>query len=328
MGKRTKGREITPSVGRRRSLTSQEAVRKGRRVTWIGFWVNAFLGVIKVVGGIFSRSGALVADGIHSFSDFLSDILVLAMVGVARRKPNTRYPFGHGRFEALATVLLSLLLILVAIGIFYDGIVKVVDSLKGEVLPRPTFLALIIILLSILSKEWLFHFTRRVGKEIKSETVIANAWHHRSDALSSVATLIGVAGAMFLGEKWRILDPIAAMAVGVIIVIVGVDLAKSPLRELLGSSLDKKTRKLIRKSLNETKGVLDWHHLQTFKSGNDGFVMVHLLVDPEISVREAHEIATNAEKEIQQSVKDLKIHATTHIEPYAPSTEKKKKRTK
>lgn len=305
-----------------KAISPEEAVREGRRVTWLGFWINAFLGVLKVVGGIFSRSGALVADGIHSFSDFFSDIVVLVMVGVARRKPNALYPFGHGHFEAFATVLLSLLLILVSIGIFIDGTAKIVDVIKGEVLPQPNFIALIIILISIISKEWLFHYTKRIGEKIKSDSVIANAWHHRSDALSSLATLIGVGGAIFLGEKWRVLDPIAAMVVGVMIFIISIDLAKPAVREMLGISLPVNAKKEIKKALNDTEGVLGWHHLQTFKSGNDGYVMVHIMVDPDITVKEAHDIASLAEKKMHKAVKDLNIHATTHIEPFIPRKSK------
>lgn len=299
-----------------KAISPEEAVKEGRSVTWLGFWVNALLGAIKVVGGIFSRSGALVADGIHSFSDFFSDILVLIMVGVARRKPNAHYPFGHGRFEAFATTLLSLLLMIVAVGIFYEGTVKIIGAIRGEILPQPTYLALIIIAVSILSKEWLYHYTRHVGEKIKSDTIIANAWHHRSDALSSVATLIGVGGAIFLGEKWRILDPLAAIVVGVMVFVISVDLAKPALKEMLGSSLPKNTRKEIRKALEGTEGVLDWHNLQTFKSGSDGYVMVHIKVDPDISVTEAHNIASKAERNMHKAVSDLNIHATTHIEPY------------
>ena len=305
-------------------IDDKEAVRLGRKVTWIGFWVNAFLGVAKVVGGIFSRSGALVADGIHSFSDFLSDIIVLVMVGISRRPANRYYQFGHGRFEALATVLLSVVLVVVAIGIFYEGVVKIIRSLHGEELPQPTYVALIIIVLSIVLKEWLFHYTKRVGEEIKSEAVVANAWHHRSDSFSSLATLVGVGGAMFLGDKWRILDPIAAMVVGVFIIIVGFDMAKPALREMLGFSLSREQKRAILNALKETPGVMGWTHLQTFKSGYDGFVIVHIKVEPEISVKEAHLIASRAERNMRNAVTDLSVHASTHIEPYTEPVKKNK----
>lgn len=298
--------------------TPEKAVKIAHRVTWVGFWVNAFLGVIKVLGGIFSHSSALVADGIHSFSDFLSDIIVIMMVGIARKKPNKEYQFGHGRFEALATVLLSLILSIVAIGIFYEGIVNIIDFYHGKEIPRPGILALLIILISIISKEWLYHYTRRAGEKIHSEAVIANAWHHRSDSLSSLATLIGVGGAMFLGDNWRILDPIAAIVVGVFIVIVSVQLAKPAILEMLGASLPKEDKKAIIKALKNTEGVKGWSDLRTFKSGYDGFVIVHIKVDPDISVREAHDIASHCERNMRMSVKDLNIQAGTHIEPYQP----------
>lgn len=299
-------------------ITGEQAVKVARKVTWVGFWVNAFLGVAKVLGGIFSRSSALVADGIHSFSDFFSDIIVITMVGISHRKPDKHYQFGHGRFEALATVLLSLILILVAVGIFYEGIVQVIKCCNGELPPRPGWLALAIILASIISKEWLYHYTRRAGEKIKSEAVIANAWHHRSDSLSSIATLIGVAGAMFLGEKWRILDPIAAIVVGIFIIGVSIQLAKPALDEMLGASLPKEEKKKILKALKQTEGVLSYNEFRTFKSGNDGYVIVHIKVDPNITVDEAHTIATKAERNMRLAVTDLKIHAATHIEPYRP----------
>ena len=299
-------------------ITGQEAVQIAQKVTWIGFAVNAFLGVAKVLGGIFSRSSALIADGIHSFSDFLSDIIVITMVGIAHKKPDKHYQFGHGRFEALATVLLSLILLIVAIGIFYEGITKIIDSINGDILPRPGWLALAIIIISIVSKEWLYHYTRRAGELIKSEAVIANAWHHRTDSFSSIATLIGVAGAMFLGDKWRILDPIAAVVVGVFIVIVSIQLAKPALAEMLGVSLPPDKKKAILKALKNTEGVLSYTDFRTFKSGYDGYVMVHIKVDPEITVREAHQIASKAEHNMKVSVTDLQIHPSTHIEPYHP----------
>ncbi|MCH5213556.1 MAG: cation transporter [Muribaculaceae bacterium] len=318
MAKSARHSETNHLQPKEKLITGDRAVAIARNVTWVGFWVNAFLGVAKVLGGIFSRSSALVADGIHSFSDFFSDIIVITMVGIANKKPDGRYQFGHGRFEALATVLLSLILLIVALGIFYEGVVNIIRCIDGEILPRPGWLALIIIVVSILSKEWLYHYTRRAGEKIKSEALIANAWHHRSDSFSSVATLIGVGGSMFLGEKWRILDPVAAIVVGVFIIIVGIQLAKPALREMLGASLPKEQKRQILKALKNTPGVLSYTEFKTFKSGNDGYVMVHIKVDPEITVREAHQIATNAEHNMRVSVTDLIIHPSTHIEPYHP----------
>lgn len=299
-------------------VSAEEAVSIGRHVTWVGFWINAFLGVAKVLGGIFSHSSALIADGIHSFSDFVSDIIVIMMVGISRKKPDSRYQFGHGRFEALATVLLSLILILVAAGIFYEGIISILHFYHGEPIPRPGWLALVITVVSIVSKEWLYHYTRRAGEKIQSEAVIANAWHHRSDSLSSVATLIGVGGAMFFGDKWRVLDPMAAIVVGIFIFVVGLQLARPAIGEMLGASLPVSIKNSLHKALRETPGVLAHDNMRTFKNGSDGYVIVHIKVDSEITVREAHQIATAAERHMRQSVTCINIHASTHIEPYRP----------
>lgn len=293
-------------------------VALARHVTWVGFWINAALAAIKIVGGFIGRSSALIADGIHSLSDFLSDIIVIVMVGMARKRPDTGHAFGHGRYEALATILLSAVLLIVAIGIFYDGITRILAVVHGEILPRPAGIALGILIIAILSKEWLYHYTRRVGEDIHSEAVIANAWHHRSDSLSSIATLIGVTGAMFLGENWRVLDPIAAMVVAIFIAVVAVKMSVSPFGELLGASLNDEYRKAIEAAIDSTPGVEAYHHLRTFKSGNDAFVELHIKVDPEINVRLAHSIATLTENNIKAAVPDMNVSVTTHIEPYDP----------
>lgn len=303
-------------------LTGDQTVAVARHVTWVGFWWNAFLGVAKVLGGIFSRSSALVADGIHSFSDFFSDIIIIMMVGISRKKPDAKYQFGHGRFEALATLILSVVLILVALGILYEGIVNIIDFLKGGEIPRPGWVALGIILFSIVVKEWLYHYTRRAGERIKSEAVVANAWHHRSDSFSSLATLVGVGGSMFFGERWRILDPIAAIVVGIFIVVVGLQMAKPALGEMLGASLPKDKRRAIIHALKTTPGVRGYTAFRTFKSGFEGYVEVRIKVDADISVKEAHDIATAAEHNMSHAVTDLVIHASTHIEPYTPRQKK------
>lgn len=307
---------------RREEISDEESVAIARKVTWVGFWINAFLGIAKVLGGIFSRSSALIADGIHSFSDFFSDIIVIMMVGIARKKPDNEYQFGRGRFEALATVLLSLILIIVSIGIFYDGLMEIISYCRGNEISKPTWVALLIIIISIVSKEWLFVYTKRAGEKIKSEAVIANAWHHRSDSLSSIATLIGVAGAMFLGDKWRVLDPIAAMVVGIFVFVVAWQLAMPALKEMLGASLSRETKLLLKRAIRETEGVKAYSDFKTFKSGNDGFVLVHIKVDPSISVEEAHKIASATEHNMRVAVRDIQIHAATHIEPFHPHKSK------
>ena len=294
---------------------AQEAVLEARRVTWIGFWINALLGLAKVVGGIFGRSSALIADGIHSFSDFFSDIVVIIMVGVAHKRPDMEHQFGHGRYEALATVILSLTLMAVAVGILIDSIDRIIYVCRGGEIPRPATVALIIIAASILFKEWLFHYTLRVGNRIHSDAVKANAWHHRSDAFSSVATLIGVAGAMFLGDKWHVLDPIAALIVSIFIGFVSVKMLYPAIGELLGRSLSREECTKIEKAVSATQGVKGWHCLRTFKSGNDAYVEIHIKVDGNMNVSDAHHIATLTENNIKKALPDMSVYATTHIEP-------------
>lgn len=292
-----------------------EQVRQARHITWVGFWVNAALGVAKIIGGIVGRSSALIADGIHSFSDFVSDIIVLTMVRIARKHPDRGHQFGHGRYEALATILLGIILWIVAVGIFYEGIVQVIKVIHGELLPRPGIIALVIIVVSIVSKEWLFHATRAVGRRIHSEAVVANAWHHRSDSLSSLATLAGVGGAMLLGGRWCILDPLAAVIVAVFIVIVGWQMARPAMSELLGASLPDADQDKIRDVLRAYPEVLSWHALRTFKSGNDAYIEVHLKLCPDITVRQAHDIATGVERAIRAALPEMSVHPITHVEP-------------
>ena len=291
------------------------AVDEARRVTWVGFWINAVLGLAKVVGGLFGRSSALIADGIHSFSDFLSDIVVIIMVGIARKRPDVNHQFGHGRYEALATIILSLALMAVAVGILVDSIDRILFIYNGGVIPRPSGVALIIIGISIISKEWLYHYTCRVGRRIHSDAVIANAWHHRSDAFSSVTTFAGVAGAMFLGDKWRILDPIAALVVSGLIAVISIKMLYPALGELLGRALPQEDCTRIEEAISDTEGVKGWHRLRTFKSGNDAYVEVHIKVDPEMNVRKAHDIATLTESNIRNTLPGMSVYATTHIEP-------------
>lgn len=292
-----------------------DAVHQARHVTWVGFWLNAVLAVAKVVGGIFGRSAALVADGIHSFSDFFSDIIVIVMVGIAHKRPDMRHQFGHGRYEALATVILSVILIAVAAAILIESIDRIILICRGAVVPKPATMALYIIAFSIISKEWLFHYTMRVGIRINSEAVKANAWHHRSDAFSSVATLIGVGGASFLGEKWRILDPFAAIVVSAIIAFVSVKMLMPAIGELLGRSLSHEECLSIEKAVSDTDGVKGWHCLRTFKSGNDAYVEIHIKIDGNMNVCDAHQIATAAERHICKALPHMSVHATTHIEP-------------
>ena len=206
------------------------------RVTIVGGAVNLLLLVLKFVTGIISHSAAMVADAVHSLSDFVTDIVVVIFVRISSKKEDDDHHYGHGKFETLATVIIGVVLGLVGIGILREGIGSIVRAIRGEVLPAPGIAALIAAIVSIVSKEWLYRYTVRKGKQYDSSSVMANAWHHRSDAFSSIGTAIGIGGAILLGERWRILDPIAAVVVSIFILKVAFDLAKSGLDELLEKS--------------------------------------------------------------------------------------------
>lgn len=302
-----------PSVAT--DISEATAVKKARHVTWVGFWWNAFLGAIKVVAGVFAHSGALVADGIHSFSDFITDVIVLVFVGIARKKPDNKYQYGHGKYETFATMLIAVALGVVGLFILYEGIIQIIEAAKGHLPDKPGFIALVICALSILVKEALFHYTRRVGEEINSTAVVANAWHHRSDAFSSVATLLGIGGAYFLGHHWLVLDPIAQAVVAVFIIVVAGKMAAPAVKELLEASLPDETEDEIRLAIADTPGVCAFHHLRTRRNGSYAIVDMHIKVDPDITVSEAHSIASAVEHNIRQKIgADTLI--TTHIEPY------------
>lgn len=300
-------------------ISDSRAVAIGRRVTWAGFWVNALLGVLKVIAGILGRSGAMVADGIHSFSDFITDVIVIVMLGLSRRGVNSKYQYGHGKYETMAVMLISLALAAVALGIFYEGIVKILDTLRGATLPRPGMIALIMAVASIIAKECLFHYTRYWGERIRSAAVVANAWHHRSDSLSSLATLFGITGAMFLGEQWRILDPLAAIIVGVFIFIVAIKTGMPAVRELLDVSLPPDITTQFYKTIASTPGIITFHRFRSRKNGANIIVDMHIKVSPDITVVTGHDIASNLEKRLRDQFGKAML-VNIHVEPYKGET--------
>lgn len=296
-------------------ISDRRAVGIARHVTWVGFWINALLGVGKVLAGIFGRSAAMVADGVHSFSDFVTDIIVLVFVGIGRRKANHEYQYGHGKFETFATMLLALILGIVGVLFFIDGAEKTWKAMHGELLPAPGWIALVTALGSILAKEWLFHYTRRAGERIHSAVVVANAWHHRSDAFSSMATLAGIGGAMFLGVHWRVLDPLAAMVVSIFIIIVSVKIGRPAVEELLEVSLPEEVVGGMYHIIGMTPGVEAFHHFASRRNGNCMIVDFHIKVNPHITVDHAHRIATDVENRLKEAYGHDMI-VTIHIEPY------------
>lgn len=285
-----------------------------RHVTMVGFWINAALMVIKLFFGYWGHSDALVADGYHSMSDFLTDFMVLFFVGIAYKKADRDHPYGHGKFETIISVAIAFILMLVAIGIGYQGVESIISSIKGAVLPRPDVWTIVVAAVSILAKEFCYRYTERFGKKLNSSSLIANAWHHRSDAISSVATLIGVTLSFALGAKWRILDPIASVLIGVFIFISAIKIAKPSINELLEISMPREKIEEIRKIIAGVPGVLRVHNLRCRNNGHSSIIDVNIHVDPEISVNEGHNIATKVEQRLKSELgSDLIIYI--HVEP-------------
>ena len=274
-------------------------IRDRYRVTLIGSAVNAVLIVLKFIAGIFGKSSAMIADAVHSLSDFITDVIVLVFVKIAGKPRDKGHDYGHGKFETFATMIIGLLLSLAGVGLLANGIDLVIKSCNGHTLERPTMLALVIAVVSILSKEWLYRFTAAKGREVNSQAVVANAWHHRSDAISSAGTLVGVAGAMFLGDSWRILDPIAAIVVSLFIIKSGYDIMKPSVNELLESSLPEAQETEIRQLVLDVPGIISVHNLRTRRIGNGIAVDLHAKMDGSISLTEAHSRASAAERAIR-----------------------------
>lgn len=291
--------------------------KKAARVTWVGFFTNLILSAAKIVAGVVGRSSAMVADGIHSLSDFVTDFIVIIFIKISAKNEDSDHPYGHGKFETFATMLISFALFIVAIGIFYSGSVKIYEVLNGRTIERPTYLALVMAAVSIVVKEGLYWYTIIVGRKIESPAVIANGWHHLSDAFSSICTLIGISGAMFLGERWRILDPITSVIVGIFIVGVAYKLARPSIQELLEVSLPKEIEAAIKEQVKETPGVKAFHHLRTRKNGNTFIIDMHIKVDARSSIVEAHDIATHVENNLKAAF-GKRTQVNVHIEPYQP----------
>ncbi len=285
------------------------------KVTWLGFWVNMALSIGKVLAGIFGRSGAMLADGIHSLSDFITDVIVLVFMKLSSKDTDQTHDYGHGKFETFATFIISVALFAVAILLMISGAKKIIASLLGNVIDKPGYIALIAAAVSIISKEWLFRKTKAVGEKINSQAVIANGWHHRSDAFSSIGTLIGISGAMFLGVQWRILDPIASIIVSVFIIGVAIKLLRPAVEELTDASLSDSVEDEIATVIKSVEGVEGMHNMKTRKSGNGYIIDVHIKVDPNMTVIKAHdEIASKIEDLLREKF-GPQTQTSIHVEP-------------
>lgn len=284
------------------------------RVTWTGSIVNFALLVFKFVAGIVGHSAAMVADAVHSLSDFVTDIIVVAFVRISGKPEDEGHDYGHGKYETLATAIIGLILFFVGIGIMFNGAKSVFDTINGKPLAAPSILALTVAALSILLKELLYRYTIHKAKGLNSQAMIANAWHHRSDAFSSIGTFVGIGGAICLGEQWRILDPLAAIVVSIFIMRVAVQLLKPCVDELLERSLPAETENIILEIIRSFPEVSEPHHLRTRRIGNRLAIEVHIRMNGNTPLAEAHSLASEVEKRLKYEFgKDT--HIGIHMEP-------------
>ncbi|HQG61916.1 MAG TPA: cation diffusion facilitator family transporter [Methanofastidiosum sp.] len=298
-----------------RAKESEDRANKGVKVTYNGLIVNIILTAFKFLAGIIGQSAAMVADAAHSLSDLASDVVVILCFRYIKNPIDETHNYGHGKIETLSTAIVGSMLLVVIFFIASSSVEELLRFFRGEVIPRPAPIALIAAILSISSKELLYRYTLKVGKEIKSPLIIANAWHHRSDAFSSIGTMIGIGGAIFLGEKWRILDPLAALFVSVLILKVAIDILKDSISELIETSVDDKLKNEIFDTVSKVKGVKDYHKLRIRRIGNYYSMSLHILVDKSMTVKDAHDISYNVEEEIRKLLGPETI-VTTHLEPY------------
>jgi cation diffusion facilitator family transporter len=288
------------------------------KVTLVGSVVNVLLTAFKFVAGIVGNSAAMVADAVHSLSDLLTDAVVIIFVHISGKPADKGHDYGHGKYETLATTLIGMALLVVAGGIIYHGALNLLHWLNGENLPKPGMLALWAAVISIVLKELTFLYTVRQGRKLGSQAVEANAWHHRSDALSSIGTLVGIAGAILLGNRWTVLDPLASIIVGLFIIHAAWKLLKQSIGELMEASLPQEVENEILDIANGIPGVTDPHDLRTRRIGSHYAIEFHIRMDGNLPLVEAHTRTSQVENAIKEHF-GPDTHVIVHIEPIKPS---------
>ena len=294
----------------------------GIKVIVVGAIANLLLSIFKFIGGILGNSVALVADAIHSLSDLMTDVIVLFTHRIGQMPQDEDHPYGHGRAETIGATVIGLFIIATGIGVIYETWQALGES-SGK---TPGWLAVIAATLSIIINEGLFHYTRRVGEATQSPSLIANAWHHRSDAISSIAALIGIIGA---GQGFPFMDPLAGAVVGVMIVKVGIDITREGVRDLMDTALSEEHIKKIHSILTEIPEVIHFHDLRSRVIGGEFLIDVHIIVDPEMTVTEGHRVAEIARRSLIKAfnnIQDVLVHvdgeSDTEIEAIYPMTRK------
>lgn len=284
------------------------------RVTIAGSIINILLLVFKFAAGILGHSAAMIADAIHSLTDFVTDAIVLIFVRLGSKPTDHDHDYGHGKYETLASAIIGVSLLVVGMMICYSGVTKTYHAMCGEPLQQPGFIALAAAVASVVLKEWAYRFTVRVGRRCHSEAVVANAWHHRSDALSSVGTTVGIGGAIILGEKWAVLDPLTAIVVSFFIMKAAWSVLSKAVDELTDGSLPKETEDEIESIVSEDNEVSVVHNLCTRRIGNRIAIEMHVRMPGETSLYVAHRHATEIEQRLKQRF-GADTHISIHLEP-------------
>jgi cation diffusion facilitator family transporter len=296
-------------------INEKERSKIAKKVTLVGFFTNVVLTIVKIIAGLVGNSCAMFADGIHSLSDFFTDIIVLVGFKFTEKPADGDHNYGHGKYETFATFVIGLILMFAGYNILQNGLVNIFNIvIEHQPYQSPELITLIVALLSIVSKEILYRYTKKYGENINSSALIANGWHHRSDALSSVGTLIGISLAYFGGENWAIFDPIAAVVVSIFIFKVAFEIIVPSINELLEVALPKKDVKYILKQIKMHEDILDVHNLRTRRIGTTIAIEAHLVFEGNISLDLAHKNSDIIERELKQYF-GYNCIITFHLEP-------------
>ena len=316
MGKneRINSEQEMPAEANKDHSADADRVKEVYKVTIAGSIINVVLLVLKFAAGILGHSAAMIADAIHSLTDFATDVVVLVFVKLGNKPMDKDHDYGHGKYETLATAIIGISLFVVGVMICYSGVTKTYRAICGETLQQPGIVALIAAIVSVVMKEWAYQFTVKAGKKYHSEAVVANAWHHRSDALSSIGTMFGIGGAIILGEKWAVLDPLAAIIVSAFIIKAAWGLVMQSVKELTDASLPETEEDEILKIANGEQGVGEIHNLRTRRIGNKIAIEMHVRMPGSLSLYEAHEHATHIETKLKQHF-GADTHVGIHLEP-------------
>lgn len=284
------------------------------KVTLVGSVGNVALLTFKFIAGVLGHSSAMIADAVHSLSDFITDVVVLVFVSISAKPQDRSHDYGHGKYETIATFLIGLALVAAATGIVVSGCLKLIAWWGGEALAAPGWIALWAALLSIAIKELIYQYTARKGKQLDSQVMIANAWHHRSDALSSIGAAVGIGGAIWLGQRWTVLDPLASIIVGLMLVRVAWELLRTSSADLTECSLPEETEQEIENIIQSFADVQEPHNLRTRRIGNRVAIEAHVRMDGSLPLHIVHERATTIERKLKERFGE-QTHVTLHMEP-------------